>query len=114
NRPDKLNALNPSVIGALKDAVEALRGSATLRCAILTGAGEKAFVAGADIASMQGLSVDGARAFAQQGHALGAAIESLPIPVIAAVNGFALGGGCELALACDFVHASDKARFGQP
>lgn len=114
NRPDKLNALNPSVIGALKDAVESLRGSASVRCAILTGAGDKAFVAGADIASMQALSVEEARAFAQQGHALGAALESLPIPVIAAVNGFALGGGCELALACDFVHASEKARFGQP
>lgn len=114
NRPDKLNALDAEVIGALHDAVEKLAGSPDVRCAILTGAGEKAFVAGADIPSMQALSVDEARAFAQKGHALGAAMEALSIPIIAAVNGFALGGGCELALACDFVHASEKARFGQP
>lgn len=114
NRPDKLNALDPSVIGGLHEKVEQLRGASGVRCAILTGAGDKAFVAGADIAAMQSMSPDEARAFAQKGHALGAAMESLPIPIIAAVNGFALGGGCELALACDFVHASEKARFGQP
>lgn len=114
NRPDKLNALNPSVIEALHQVVERLRGMNDVRCAILTGAGEKAFVAGADIAAMQAMSIEQARAFAEKGHALGAAMEALPIPIIAAVNGFALGGGCELALACDFIHASDKARFGQP
>jgi enoyl-CoA hydratase len=114
NRPDKLNALDASVIAGLHEAVDRLAGQPEVRCAILTGAGEKAFVAGADIASMRSMSVDEARAFAQKGHALGAALEALPIPVIAAVHGFALGGGCELALACDFIHASEKARFGQP
>lgn len=114
NRPDKLNALDASVIAALHRRVEELAASGDVRCAILTGAGEKAFVAGADIAAMKGMSPGEARAFAQQGHALGAAMEALPIPLVAAVNGFALGGGCELALACDFIHASEKARFGQP
>ncbi len=114
NRPDKLNALDASVLSGLHDAIGQLRAWEDVRCAILTGAGQKAFVAGADIASMQSMSMDGARAFAQRGHEVGAALESLPIPVIAAVQGFALGGGCELALACDFIHASEKARFGQP
>ena len=113
-RPEKLNALNAATLQALAQAFSAAAAEPSVRVVVLTGAGPKAFVAGADIASMQGLSVEEARAFAQQGHALGAALESLPIPVIAAVNGFALGGGCELALACDFVHASEKARFGQP
>ena len=114
HRPDKLNALDAEVIAALTAAVETVRGRRETRCAILTGAGEKAFVAGADIAAMQSMDASGARAFAQAGHALGHAMETLGAPIVAAVNGFALGGGCELALACDFIHASDKARFGQP
>lgn len=114
NRPDKLNALSVDVLAALHDAIEQLRAWTSVRCAILTGAGDKAFVAGADIAEMKELSVDAARAFAQKGQAVLASLESLPVPVIAAVNGFALGGGCEIALACDFIHASKKARFGQP
>jgi enoyl-CoA hydratase len=114
NRPDKLNALDVGVLGALRAAFDTLREDSSVRCAILTGAGEKAFVAGADIAAMKDMSVEEARAFARRGHDLGDAMETLPFPIVAAVNGFALGGGCELALACDFAHASDKAKFGQP
>lgn len=114
NRPEKLNALDREVLAALGARVAELAADPSIACAILTGAGEKAFVAGADIGEMQALDVAGARAFAQAGHATLAALEALPIPVIAAVNGFALGGGCELALACDFIHASERARFGQP
>ncbi|HJL20326.1 MAG TPA: enoyl-CoA hydratase-related protein [Sandaracinaceae bacterium LLY-WYZ-13_1] len=114
NRPDKLNALNLGVLGALHDAVEQVRAWENTRCVILTGAGDKAFVAGADIAEMKDMGAAAAREFSRKGHALGESLEALEVPVIAAVNGFALGGGCELALACDFIHASEKAKFGQP
>lgn len=114
NRPEKLNALNAELLGELSQAVDALSRDATVRCAILTGAGDKAFAAGADIAAMSAMTVAQAHAFAEGGHRLGAALETLQVPVIAAVNGFALGGGCELALACDFIYASDKAKLGQP
>jgi enoyl-CoA hydratase len=114
NRPDKLNALDAEVLGALEAAIGALRKDASVRVAILTGAGEKAFAAGADIAAMQSMTPEQALGFARRGHAIGAAIEEAPFPVIAAVNGFALGGGCELALACDFIYASDRAKLGQP
>ncbi len=110
NRPDKLNALNPAVLRELADAVTGL-GDA--RAAILTGAG-KAFVAGADIAAMQKMSPMEAKAFSDSGHRLGYLMEQAKCPIIAAVNGFALGGGTELALACDFIYASEKAKFGQP
>ncbi|MCA9598844.1 MAG: enoyl-CoA hydratase/isomerase family protein [Myxococcales bacterium] len=113
NRPDKLNALNKQVVDELTHAFEDLAAKSA-RVAILTGAGQKAFVAGADIAEMSALSAVQAKAFADAGHKLGYAIENAPFPVIAAVNGFALGGGCELALACDFIYAADTARFGQP
>jgi enoyl-CoA hydratase len=114
NRPDKLNALNPKVVAELSAAFAELAAAEDpVRCAILTGAG-KAFVAGADIAAMANLSPVEARRFAEAGHALGAQIEELAFPVIAAVNGFALGGGCELALACDFIYAADTAKLGQP
>jgi enoyl-CoA hydratase len=113
-RPDKLNALNAQVVAQLTRAFQALAAAEEpVRCAILTGAG-KAFVAGADIAEMATLSTAEAKRFADAGHALGALIEGLAFPVIAAVNGFALGGGCELALACDFIYAADTAKLGQP
>jgi enoyl-CoA hydratase len=114
NRPDKLNALNAQLLNELGDVIRELSSDVGIHAAVLTGAGEKAFAAGADIASMQTLTTAEAYRFAQVGHAIGNAIENAPFPVIAAVNGFALGGGCELALACDFIYASDKAKFGQP
>jgi enoyl-CoA hydratase len=116
NRPAVLNALSVAVVGDLTEAVRAARAAAAdgaIRGLVLTGAG-KAFVAGADIAAMSTMSESEAREFARQGHAMGESLASLPIPVIAAVNGFALGGGCELALACDFIYASESAKFGQP
>jgi enoyl-CoA hydratase len=114
DRQDKLNALNSQVVREIHEALGELRARDEARCLIVTGAGEKAFVAGADIAEMRAMSVDEARAFARAGHAALDALETLPIPAIAAVHGFALGGGCELALACDFIYASENARFGQP
>jgi enoyl-CoA hydratase len=114
NRPEAMNALDGSTLEALAAAFGALGADEQLRCVILTGAGEKAFVAGADIKAMAGLEPRAARAFAELGHRVGDLIEALRAPVIAAVNGYALGGGCELALACDFIFASPAARFGQP
>jgi enoyl-CoA hydratase len=114
NRPDKLNALNEALLGELCDALAELDRDASVRAAVLTGAGQKAFAAGADIGAMSRLSTMEAKAFAELGQAVGARIEEAHFPVIGAVNGFALGGGCEIALACDFLYASDTARFGQP
>jgi enoyl-CoA hydratase len=112
-REKALNALNRQLLTELALALSSLVGNG-IRAAVITGAGEKAFVAGADIAEMSDLGPAEARAFAENGHRIGELIASLPIPIIAAVNGFALGGGCELALACDFIYASEKAKFGQP
>jgi len=114
NREPQLNALSSTVMRELTAAVEMLDNDDSVRVVALTGAGEKAFVAGADISEMQTLAPAQAQAFAEQGGKLGSAIERSSKPWIAAVNGFALGGGCEVALACDFVYASENAKFGQP
>ena len=114
NRPDKLNALNLTLVRELDQAIAALDADAAVRAVVLTGAGEKAFAAGADIAAMATMTTAEAKTFADLGHAVGARMESARFPILAAVNGFALGGGCEIALACDFIYASDKAKFGQP
>jgi enoyl-CoA hydratase len=114
NRPDKLNALNELLFDELAVALDDLERDAGIRVAILTGAGDKAFAAGADIEAMSAMTPVRAKAFADKGHAVGARIEGAHFPMIAAVNGFALGGGCELALACDFLYASDRAKLGQP
>ncbi len=114
NRPDKLNALNAELLGELEATFRELAGNPAVRAVVITGAGEKAFAAGADIAAMQAMTAAQARSFSGVGHAAFRAMESAAFPVIGAVNGFALGGGCELALACDFLYASDRAKFGQP
>jgi enoyl-CoA hydratase len=117
NRPEKLNALDAALLAEVASVTAELAarpGSARPRVVILTGAGDKAFAAGADVAELAELSAAEARSLSANGHRAGRALEEAPFPVLAAVNGFALGGGCELALACDFIYASDKARFGQP
>jgi len=114
NRPQVLNALDDTTLRELTDAFIALEKDVAVRCVILTGAGEKAFVAGADIAAMAGLGAAEGRAFAERGHRLGALMEAGRAPIIAAVNGFALGGGLELALACDFALCSSNAKLGLP
>jgi enoyl-CoA hydratase len=114
NRPKALNALNKATLSDIAAAVEAVRGDEAARVLLVTGAGGKAFVAGADIAEMQAYTVEQARAFSTQGMAVMHAIEALPIPVIALVNGYALGGGCELAMSCDWILVADNAVFGQP
>jgi enoyl-CoA hydratase len=114
NRPDKLNALNAELLDALVHALDELGRDPTIHVAILTGAGDKAFAAGADIAAMATMSPAEAKAFSDRGNAVCSRIEHAHFPVIGAVHGFALGGGCEIALACDFLYASEKAKFGQP
>jgi len=114
NRPKALNALNHATLLELLAAFDQIKNDPDVRSVILTGSGDKAFVAGADISEMQPLDAMKAREFARLGHQLAATIQELPKPVIAAVNGFALGGGCELALCCDMRFAGETARFGQP
>ena len=114
NRPDKLNAINGAMIEDLIAAFGSLEKDESVRAVIVTGAGEKAFAAGADIAAMTEMGVAAAKRFSDRGHLLMDAMERAHFPVIGAVNGFALGGGCELALACDFLYGSEKAKFGQP
>jgi len=113
DRPKALNALNPEVLADLKAAFEGIDQNAT-RCVVLTGAGDKSFVAGADIGSMSTMTKAEGEAFGKLGNDIFLMIESFPLPVIAAVNGFALGGGCELAMSCDIRICSDNAMFGQP
>ena len=114
NRPKALNALNQETLEEMLRCFRELAQNEAIRVVIVTGGGDKAFVAGADIAFMEKLSPLAARCFALLGQKVLSTIENLPQPVIAAVNGFALGGGCELALACDIRLASENARFGQP
>lgn len=115
NRPDKLNALNRTVIEELSSAVDEVYSNDQIKSAVITGAGEKAFVAGADISEFLQLNADEGEALAKRGQQMVFdKIENSRKPIVAAVNGFALGGGCELALACHFIIASDNAKFGQP
>lgn len=114
NRPDKLNALNKTVMEELSAAVDEVYNNHSINAAIITGAGPKSFVAGADISEFIGLSVDEGKALAKKGQDIFFKIENAPKPIIACVNGFALGGGCEMAMACHFRIASDNAKFGQP
>ena len=114
NRPDSLNALNSEVVESLEFALRNLEQDTTVKVVVITGAGEKAFVAGGDIKEMVAMAPLAARAFSRKGQQMIEYIEKMHKPVIAAVNGYALGGGLELALACDFIYASDKAKFGLP
>jgi len=114
DRPEKLNALNTEVMSALDAAFEAAESDAALRCLIVTGAGDRAFIAGADIAELASLTPIGARAHSRRGQAVLDRLEGLPIPTIAAINGFAYGGGLELAMACALRVASENAKMGLP
>jgi enoyl-CoA hydratase len=114
NRPKALNAINPAVLVEMNGALDEIEKNPDVRVLILTGEGGKAFVAGADIAHMIKLDPLEGRKFSREGQDLLLRIEALPIPVIACVNGFALGGGTEIAMACDFIYASESAKFGQP
>jgi enoyl-CoA hydratase len=114
NRPEKMNALNKNVFTDLSNVADEINANAAIKSAIITGAGTKAFVAGADISEFSGLDKAGAMALAKRGQDIFFKIENSPKPIVAAVNGFALGGGCELAMACHFRVASENAKFGQP
>jgi len=114
NRPEALNALSVEMLDDIIAAVDRVEADPQIRVMVITGAGEKAFSAGADISHMREASVDQARAFGAKGHEAARRLESCSRPVIAAINGFALGGGCELIIACDIRLASERAKFGQP
>ena len=114
DRQDALNALNVETLTELRDRLREVAADQSVRAVVLTGAGEKAFVAGADIKYMSGLSPEDAKGWGALGHEAGRLLETMPKPTIAAINGFALGGGCELALACDIRYASSRAKLGQP
>lgn len=112
-RPEVLNALNAEVLGEIEDVVIQLETAKEVKALIVTGEG-RAFVAGADIGAQSVLDLEGGRSWGKKGSAIFRRLELLPLPTIAAANGFALGGGCELAMACDMILASEKAKFGQP
>ncbi len=114
NRPDKLNALNVAVITMLREMMKQAEEDESIRVIILTGSGEKSFAAGADITEFQDKDSSSVRALVQNGQDLCTYMEAMSKPIIAAINGFALGGGCEIAMACDFRYASANALFGQP
>jgi enoyl-CoA hydratase len=114
DRQDALNALDLETLEALRDRLRGLAEDVETRVVVLTGAGDRAFIAGADIKYMSGLEVEGAKAWGELGHEAGRLLETMAQPTIAAINGFALGGGCELALACDLRFASSNAKLGQP
>jgi enoyl-CoA hydratase len=114
DRPDALNALDLPTLTELRERLLVLRDDDSVRVVVLTGAGERAFAAGADITYMSGLDVEGGKAWGELGHDCGQLLETMPKPTIAAINGFALGGGCELALACDLRYAARTAKLGQP
>ena len=114
NRPKALNALNSEVLSDLDELVQTISADADIRALVITGSGEKAFVAGADIGEMSTLTPEEGEAFGKHGNDVFHKLETLPIPTIAAVNGFALGGGCELSMSCDIRICADTAVFGQP
>ncbi|MGE5417062.1 MAG: short-chain-enoyl-CoA hydratase [Acidobacteriota bacterium] len=114
NRPQALNALNSETLEELEKAIDMIKADAEIKALLISGSGEKAFVAGADIAFMQNLTAVEGKYFGELGQRVFRKIEELPIPVIAAINGFALGGGCELAMSADIRIASEKAKMGQP
>ena len=114
NRPDKLNALNKEVFNDLDAAIDEVYKNPEIRSAVITGAGNKSFVAGADISEFLELDTSQAAGLSSRGQKVFDKIENSPKPLVAAVNGFALGGGCELALSCHFIYASENAKFGQP
>lgn len=114
NRPEVLNALNEASLQEFSNALDAVASDKDIRVLVLTGAGEKSFVAGADITEFLRFNVLKAKLFAETGHGVVNKLQELPIPVIAAVNGYALGGGCEVVLGCDFIYAAENAMFGLP
>lgn len=114
NRPEVLNALNETSLKEFSHAIDKVAGDGDIRVLILTGAGDKSFVAGADITEFLKFNALKAKIFSEMGHGIVNKLQELPIPVIGAVNGFALGGGCEVVIACDFIYASENAMFGLP
>ena len=114
DRPQAMNALDVATLSELRDRLRELEEDADVRVVVLTGAGNRAFIAGADIKYMSGLGVEEAQAWGALGHEVARILETMPQPALAAINGFALGGGCELALACDIRYASTNAKLGQP